>query len=409
MGHFSLSFSLSGLDTEPGLCDITRMATVSDNEIIRLRREAGRFRSLHERAKKRLAEQQAKHRETVAKLKVEHTAREEALKREVLELKLRVKKLQDLHFGTSSEKSRSFSGDLGAGGPKRRKKRPRGQQPGSKGHGRRGHPELPCEEHVCELAGEEAKCPVCGLAYEVTGLENTSEQIEFEVRLYRRRTRRPQYRPACSCQHRPTLTSALIPARAFPRSVFSDSFWIEVLLLKYEYQLPLNRIAALLAGHGLHGTATGTLCGGIGRATDTLRPLFSAVVERDKAVLLRHMDETGLAVFVEGRRRTARKTSPRLRPHCRRRSQASPTRRGRNLIGRTTGRLSIGARSWKACSATGTVLQCSCAILPSPWTITPQSACSDRWPTSARPATACTLNGSDRSPLCCCPYSPLSG
>lgn len=64
----------------------------------------------------------------------------------MLELKLRVKKLQYLHVGTSSEKSRSFSGDLGAGGSKRKKKKRRGgRQTGSKGHDRRGHPELPCE------------------------------------------------------------------------------------------------------------------------------------------------------------------------------------------------------------------------------------------------------------------------
>ena len=112
-----------------------RMDTASNNEMIRLRKEAGRFRSLHQRAKRRLDDQRAKHRETMAELKAGHKAREEALKRKVLELELTVKKLQDLHFGTSSEASRSFSGDLGAGGTKRKKKRPRGQQRGGKGHG----------------------------------------------------------------------------------------------------------------------------------------------------------------------------------------------------------------------------------------------------------------------------------
>lgn len=283
------------------------MATTLETETIRLRNEAGKFRSLHERAKRRLADQRAKHRRKLAELKAECEAREEALKREVLELKLQVKKLRDLHFGKSSERARSFSGDLGVGAAKRKgEKRPRGQQPGSKGHGRRGHPELPCEEELRELPAEEANCAICGLPREATGLENVSEEIEFEVRLYRRRKRRPQYRPGCSCKGGGLLISAPVAARAFTRSLFSDSFWIEILLLKYEYQLPLHRVVALLCGHGLADVASGTLCGGIGRAAQMLMPLYEAVVERDKAALLRHMDETGLKVFVEVEGRASR-------------------------------------------------------------------------------------------------------
>jgi transposase len=282
------------------------MATTTENETIRLRREAGTFRSLHKRAKKRLADQQAEYREKVARLEVEHAAREEALKREIIELKLQVEKLRDLHFGTSSEKGRSFSGYLCAGESKRRKKRPRGQKPGGKGHGRRGHPELPCQDELHDLGEDEAQCPICGLPYEETGLENVSQEIEFEVRLYRRRKRRPQYRRGCSCQAGASLIAAPVPPRAFTKSMFSDSFWIEVLVLKYEYQLPLHRVIALLAGHGLRDVPSGTLCGGIGRAAQMLMPLHDAVVERDKAALLRHMDETGLKVFVEVEGRTSR-------------------------------------------------------------------------------------------------------
>jgi len=275
------------------------MVRALDNEMIRLRKEAGSFRSLHERAKKRLDDQRAKHRETIADLKAEHKVREEALKKKVLELKLTVKKLQDLHFGKSSETSRSFSGDLGAGRTKRKKKRPRGQQRGGKGHGRRLHTELLCEDEVDDLSEDERKCPVCGLPYKATGLENVSEEVEFEVRLYRRRKHRPQYRPGCSCNGIPALVSAPIPPRAFTRSGYSDNFWVEILLLKYEYQLPLERTVGFLAGHGLHDVAPGTLCGGIERAGRMLRPFYDAVVERNKAALLRHMDETGLKVFVK--------------------------------------------------------------------------------------------------------------
>ena len=275
------------------------MDTASNNEMIRLRGEAGRYRSLHQRAKGRLEDQRAKHRETIAELKGEHKAREEALKRKVLELKFTVKKLLDLHFGTSSENSRSFSGDLGAGGTKRGKKRPRGQQPGHKGHGRRQHTELPCEDELHDLSEDERKCSVRGLPYRTTGLENVSEEVEFEVRLHRRRKRRPQYRPGCSCGGVPALVSAPVPQRAFTRSGYSDNFWTEILLLKYEYQMPLQRVVSLLEGHGLHDVAPGTLCGGIERASKMLTPWHDAVVGHNQAAPLRHMDETGLKVFVE--------------------------------------------------------------------------------------------------------------
>ena len=211
-----------------------------------------------------------------------------------------VNKLRELHFGKSSEQSRSFSGDLiGDHSKSSRKKRPRGQQPGSPGHGRRRHSELPCREEVYELTEQEAACSDCGLPYEQTELENVSEEVEFDVRLYRRRKRRPQYRQICRCDKVPGLISAPAPLRAFPASDYSDNFWLEVVLLKYEYQMPLQRISGLLRGHGLDNPAPGTLCGGIERVSDMLIPLHDEVVKRDKGAMLRHMDESDLKVFIE--------------------------------------------------------------------------------------------------------------
>ena len=228
------------------------MSADINNEIIRLRTEAGRYRSLHARAKRKLEDERARHREETATLKQEHEAREDALKANIQELKHQVNKLQELHFGKSSEQSRSFSGDPAKTRSNTRgKKRPRGQQPGRPGHGRRQHSELPCQEKMYQLSEEEAKCPHCGLPYEETALENVSEEVEFDVRVYRRRKRRPQYRPTGCCEKVPGLISAPVPPRAFPGSDYSDNFRIEILLFKYEYQMPLQRISNLLSGHGL--------------------------------------------------------------------------------------------------------------------------------------------------------------
>lgn len=276
------------------------MVTEPDNEIIRLRSEVGRYRSLHARAKRKLDDERASHREEMNELKAEHAAREDALKAKIEELKHEVNKLQELHFGKSSEQSRSFSGDLAKSRSKTGgKKGPRGQQPGSSGHGRRQHSELPCREEMYKFSEEEAICAKCGLPYEQTELENVSEEVEFEVRVYRRRKRRPQYRPTCCCENVPGLISAPVPPRAFPGSDYSDNFWIEILLFKYEYQMPLQRTSDMLCGHGMKKLPPGTLCGGIERASELLAPLHEEIVKRDKSALLRHMDESDLKVFVE--------------------------------------------------------------------------------------------------------------
>jgi transposase len=273
------------------------MEKVLSSELIRLRSNLGRYRSLHQRALKRLDDQRARHREEVCQLKADFHSRIEALSDEIVQLKRQVKTLQDLHFGKSSEKNVSTAGDLESG--RKKHKRKRGQQPGRKGHGRRLHTELPCEEETLDLSAEEARCPLCGLAAEKTQAECSSEEISYEVRVIRKRRRRPYYKRTCDCPDIPRHLSAPLPLRAFRNSKYSDSLWIEVLLFKYEYQFPLERFVRLLDSYGLRKVSLGTLCGGIACSMEMLRPLYDAIKSYNQSSLLRHMDETGLKVFVE--------------------------------------------------------------------------------------------------------------
>jgi transposase len=138
-----------------------------------------------------------------------------------------------------------------------------------------------------------------------TDLQSSCEEIDYEVRIVRKRQHRCYYKRTCGCTGTPSLISAPAPLRALPKSKYSDNFWIETLLFKYDYQFPTERLIRLLDSHGLHKVAAGTLCGGIERCSHLLRPLYDEIVRHNKSKLLRCMDETGMKVFVDRKGRSS--------------------------------------------------------------------------------------------------------
>ncbi|MDA8146992.1 MAG: hypothetical protein M0Z27_13165, partial [Thermaerobacter sp.] len=115
-------------------------------------------------------------------------AKVQELEAQVEALKTRVGQLERLLYGRKSEREKEAAE---AGEPEQSVGRRRGQQPGSPGHGRRRQLSLPTEEVVHDLPLEERHCPNCGLAYEPTSLEDTSEEIDFRVTVKRVVHRRP--------------------------------------------------------------------------------------------------------------------------------------------------------------------------------------------------------------------------
>ena len=98
----------------------------------------------------------------------------------------KVSVLTKLAFGTSSEKAAKRTPgegeDVPAGGAPDgqvggQAKRGRGQQRGSRGHGRRDYSHLPTREEVHDVAEGERVCPCCGAGYAPFG-EETCEQID---------------------------------------------------------------------------------------------------------------------------------------------------------------------------------------------------------------------------------------
>jgi transposase len=247
-------------------------------EVVALRQQAHYHRSQHRRA----------------------VARAQELQAQVEVLKAKVAQLQQRLFGRKSERA-SRATPLGATGQSGVGSRARGQQPGRAGHGRKVQVALAVSEVVLDLTDHQKRCPYCGLAWERFGPPHTSEQIEWQVRLFRRRTLRPKYRrpSGCRCQpQRPDSVSAPLAPTLIPKGILANSFLTEVLVLKFLYQVPLERIRAMARSAGLELSA-GTLCGALEKLTPLFAPLYEAIQTQSRQAPLCLMDETRWEVFVE--------------------------------------------------------------------------------------------------------------
>src|SRR5688572_11052596 len=109
-------------------------------------------------------------------------ARVAELEGQVAALGEKVATLTKMVFGASSEKKKSPAGtpagDAGGGGSSGRR---RGQQPGSRGHGRRDYSNLETDEEIHDVPESERFCPHCCAAYVPFG-EECCEQIDWQVR-----------------------------------------------------------------------------------------------------------------------------------------------------------------------------------------------------------------------------------
>ena len=165
----------------------------------------------------------------------------------------KIRELQQRVFGRKTERGRCVS-ERAARPAKTRA--PRGQRPGSAGHGRTMQIELPRRSERVEL--DTPQCPQCGLELGVFPGTEDSEVLEIEVQAYRRVIRRQRYHPRCTCGCVPGIVSAPAPARLIERGKFGVSVWTTVLLDKFLYGRPSHRLIEDLADHGLQispGTA----------------------------------------------------------------------------------------------------------------------------------------------------------
>lgn len=210
------------------------------------------------------------------------------------------------HFGSKSEATRPAQPATPPGGeggkesaeqPSAERKRKPGQQPGAKGPKRRPRPNLPVEEIHHRLSEEERTCSICHQIHPEIGVTEESEEIEWEVRLKRVRHIRHCYKPGCNCVPGPTILTAPKPAKLIAKGLFAVSFWVQVLLKKFEFKQPLQRIVAELKTLDL-AVSPGTLDGGLQKIQPMLQPLVGQFVLRAGQGCHWHMDETRWPMWV---------------------------------------------------------------------------------------------------------------
>jgi transposase len=242
-----------------------------------LRQQAGYWKGMHARA----------------------VQRADRLEAEVEQLRGENRKLQDQLFGRKSEAASSQDRSNGLeeeDDPAPTTPTKRGQRKDRPGPTRRDYSHLPMVEELRELPPPQRVCPQCGAALVPSDTED-SEQIEIEVRAYRRRIRRRRYQRTCSCSNGPRTVTAAPAPKLIPKGVLGVSVWVEILLDKFASYRPTERLLAHWRLLGLD-VAAGTVAGGLERLGPLFQPLYDALLRRNAAAAFAQADETRWMVFV---------------------------------------------------------------------------------------------------------------
>lgn len=267
------------------------LVTITQQEHIELRLAAKQWQGLHRKAVTRFDQQEVRHDRIVREIKAQALKSNAALQAELDSALAQVRDLQKRLFSTKSERSKPSESR-----PKAAACCKRGQQTSSAGHGRTIEAKL-TERHE-DVVLQKAQCPECGLTFkEFAGTED-AQVLEIEVKAYRRVIHRHRYMPTCQCGCVSGIVTAPIPARLINRGKFGISVWTSVLLDKFAYGRPSQRLLQDLADHGLN-MAPGTLAGGLQAIAPLFKPLDDALQSKLRTEPYWHADETRWAVFVD--------------------------------------------------------------------------------------------------------------
>jgi len=265
--------------------------TITKQEHIQLKMAALQWQTLHRKAVAKCEQQEVRHARIVRELKAQNLKSNAALQDKLDSALAQVRDLQKRLFSAKSEQSRPSESR-----PKATACRKRGQQRGSVGHGRTIESQL-SERHE-EIVLDKAQCSECGLAFkEFAGTEDV-QVLEIEVKAYRRVIHRHRYAPTCQCGCVSGIVTAPSPARLINRGKFGISVWASVLLDKFAYGRPSQRLLQNLGDHGLN-MSPGTLAGGLQAIAPLFKPLDNALRSKLRSEPYWHADETRWAVFVE--------------------------------------------------------------------------------------------------------------
>ncbi len=235
------------------------------------------------------------------------------LELELAKKKAHIDKLEKKLFGPTSEQgpansegsseSQEPSADAAASGqttpefnPKQAKPK-RGKRPGAPGYGPKDHESLPIGDEVTYDI-DESCCPDCGDQWKEISVEE-SDEVEVEVRAYRRRHRRKKYSHFCKTKKRWMTKRAKGPVRLFPHSKYGISVWVFLLNGKFALHIPVNRLCTLLKQKNLC-IPPGTIVAGFYRILRLLAPLIAEIKRYSREEKSHwHIDDTGWKTFVK--------------------------------------------------------------------------------------------------------------
>jgi transposase len=275
----------------PKLADLSELVWELRREVLELRQEVGDLRRENAELRQQVGYWKAMH--------ARAAQRAERLEAEAEQLRGENRTLQDRLFGRRSEKAsgqdRSHRLD---GEDDRPLSTPlkRGQRRDRPGPIRRDYSHLPVVEDVRELPVEQRVCPRCGAALSPSDTED-SEQIEIEVRAYRRRFRRRRYQRTCGCADCARTFTAPPAPKLIPKGVLGVSVWVEILLDKFVGHRPTERLLHQWRLLGLD-VAAGTVAGGLERLEPLFQPLYQALLTRNAESVVAQADETRWMVFI---------------------------------------------------------------------------------------------------------------
>jgi transposase len=138
-------------------------------------------------------------------------------------------------------------------------------------------------------------CPSCGAAYVAFG-QQSSEQIDWQVVVRRVVHHRPTYRRGCDCTGAKGVVAAAPPPRPIRKGRFTSGFVARLVVAKFAFGLPVNRIVSMLESEGA-SFAPGTLCGTLEQVAGLLAPVAEVIRARNAAGSHLHIDETSWKVF----------------------------------------------------------------------------------------------------------------
>lgn len=177
-----------------------------------------------------------------------------------------------------------------------REKRKRGQQPGpGNGHGRSDRSNLEREEEFLDPLN--CICDICQKPYRLVSKTDDSEIAEIKVKPYTRVIRKRILVSQCDCKGK-VIVKAPPPPKLYPRTAIGNSLWVYLLVWKYMFSVPLQRILQQLSLQGLYLSA-GTVIGGMKIIDGLLLILYEQIVNHCRGADFWNGDESTWRVYEE--------------------------------------------------------------------------------------------------------------